>query len=171
MLDILRVDTRSFPEKAAIVSISADGKTASFDPASGFINFPGGAKKFTVRYDPASDSYWSLSTIVPERYQKSGHPAAIRNTLALTASKDLTNWTVRCILLQHPDTSRHGFQYPDWQFDGDDIIAAVRTAYDDDRGGAHNHHDANFLTFHRWRNFRGLTLADSVPVPQAPEAN
>jgi hypothetical protein len=171
VLDILRVDTRDFPEKAAIVSISADGKTATSDPRTNFINFPGGAKKFTIRFDSASDSYWSLANIVPEHYQKSGRPAGIRNTLALTSSKDLTNWTIRCILIHHPDTIRHGFQYPDWQFDGGDIIAAVRTAYDDAEGGAHDHHDANFFTFHRWKNFRRLTLSDSVLIPPSPETN
>ncbi len=165
MLDILRVDTRRRPEKAAIVDISADGKAASFDPASGFINFPGGAKKFTIRYDAKSDLYWSLATIVPERHEQSGRPASIRNTLALTCAKDLTNWSVRCILLHHPDTVKHGFQYVDWQFDADDLIAAVRTAFDDGEGGANSNHDANFLTFHRVRNFRRLTMADSVAVP------
>jgi len=46
------------------------------------------------------------------------------------------------------------------------IELAVRTAYDDGGGGAHNAHDANYLTFHRFRNFRRLTLADSVVDPQ-----
>jgi hypothetical protein len=34
----------------------------------------------------------------------------------------------------------------DWQFDGNEIIAATRTALN----GAHNFHDANHLTFHRF---------------------
>jgi hypothetical protein len=42
----------------------------------------------------------------------------------------------------------------DWQFDGRHIIFLSRTAFDDDFGGAHNYHDANYLTFHRIRNFR-----------------
>ena len=162
VFDILRVETRSCPEKAAIVSISAEGKAASFQPLSGFINFPGGAKKFAIRYDIKSDRYWSLTTIVAEQDKKAGRPAGIRNTLALTSASELTNWTVRCILLHHPDTVKHGFQYADWQFDGDDVIAAVRTAFDDDPGGAHSAHDANYLTFHRWKNFRQLRMADSV---------
>lgn len=167
IVNILRVDTPGCPEKAAIVDISADGKTASFDPATGFIDFPGGAKKFSIRHDPRSDLYWSLATIVPARHQKLGRPGGIRNTLALVASPDLRQWTTRCILLYHPDTAKHGFQYPDWLFDGDDLIAVVRTAHDDGQGGARNNHDANFLTFHRWKNFRALTMADSVPLPEA----
>jgi hypothetical protein len=165
VVNVLRVDTPGCPEKAAIVNISADGKTASFDRATGFIDFPGGAKKFTIRFDAESGLYWSLATIVPERHQKAGRPASIRNTLALVASPDLRQWSTRCILLYHPDVAKHGFQYPDWQFDGADIIAVVRTAFDDEEGGAHNNHDANFLTFHRWQNFRSLTTGDSVTMP------
>jgi len=165
LVNILRVQTRSPDEKAAIVSLSPDGRTAAFDPARGFISFPGGAKKFTIRFDPVSRLYWSLATIVHQRH-RAENPGGIRNTLALTASPDLTNWTVRCVLLYHPDVARHGFQYVDWLFDGPDLIAACRTAYDDGLGGARNNHDANFLTFHRFRNFRGLTMADSVPMPE-----
>jgi len=50
----------------------------------------------------------------------------------------------------------------DWHFDGDDIIAVCRTAYDEGAGGAHSYRDANFLTFHRRRNFRSLSLTDRV---------
>jgi hypothetical protein len=162
LVDMLRVDTRGYPEKAARVQISADGRTASFDPQAGFVDFPGGAKKFTIRFDAPSDRYWTLATIVPPQFQR-GKPGGVRNTLALTCSKDLANWTVRRMLLQHPDTAKHGFQYVDWLFDGDDLIAACRTAFDDDQGGAHNFHDANYLTFHRIADFRGETREDDSP--------
>jgi len=164
LLDILRVDTKGYPEKAALVNISADGKTASFDPDGGFVNFPGGAKKFAIRRDARSGLYWSLATLVPESLRGTAKPASVRNTLALVCSPDLRDWSVRCVLLHHPDSAKHGFQYVDWLYDDRDIIALCRTAYDDDQGGARNFHDANFLTFHRWRNFRTLTMADSVPV-------
>jgi len=156
VLDILRVDIAGYPEKAALVDVSSDGKTASFDPEAGFVDFPGGAKKFTIRYDAKRDCYWALSNIVPASDRGAVPPAKIRNRLALTTSPNLRHWEIRSVLLEHADTANHGFQYADWQFDGDDIIAAVRTAYDDEQGGAHNFHDANFLTFHRVRNFRQL---------------
>ena len=168
ILDILRVDTRKFPEKAAIVRISTDGKTTTFDPQRGFVAFSGGAKKFAIRFDSRNEMYWTLANEVPAKVAHSGRPASIRNTLGLLASQDLTNWMTRCLLLHYPETAKHGFQYPDWQFDGDDIIAAVRTAFDDTEGGAHNFHDANFLTFHRWKNFRSLSMSNSVPVGAAP---
>ncbi len=161
VLNVLRVHTRSPDEKAALVRVSADGKTLAFDPARDFTSFPGGAKKFVIRFDPATKLYFALASIVQERHRAEG-PSGIRNTLALTSSPDLRTWTVKCILLYHPDVKKHGFQYPDWHLDGEDMIAVVRTAFDDGKGGARNHHDANYMTFHRFAGFRRLTMADSV---------
>jgi hypothetical protein len=76
---------------------------------------------------------------------------------ALTSSPDLAHWTIRRILLHHPDTAKQGFQYVDWLFDDDDLIAVCRTACDDGQGGAHSYHDANYLTFHRVLKFRAQT--------------
>lgn len=162
--NVLRVDT---PEGgvAAVVEVSEDGETVTFDPAAGFIELPGAAKKFTIRYDEVSKHYWSLVNIVAPKH-RGPRAGSVRNTLALVRSPDLRRWEIRCILLYHPDVAKHGFQYPDWQFDGEDLIAAVRTAYDDGLGGAHNAHDANYLTFHRVEGFRRLSMADSVVEPK-----
>lgn len=168
LVNILRVDNSHFPERAAIVRVSEDGTTATFDPAADFIDFPGGAKKFTIRRDPQGGGYWSIANIVPAGFAHNGRPASIRNTLALVHSKDLRIWETRCVLLQHPDSSKHGFQYVDWWFEGDDLIAVCRMAWDDAEGGARNNHDANHLTFHRWKNFRTLTRRDDVPAAASP---
>ena len=48
--------------------------------------------------------------------------------------------------------------------EGDDLLVASRTAYDDGLGGARRAHDANYLTFHRIPVFRQLTMADGVQV-------
>lgn len=158
IVDILRVDDKTtHDEKAAIVKISADGKVATFDPETGFIPFPGGSKKFAIRYDEKSDRYWTLSNIIPEEFRKQypeRNPAEFRNTLALMSSDDLVNWQTHEIILQHADVLNHGFQYVDWLFEGEDMIVASRTAYDDGKEQAHNNHDANFLTFHRITDFR-----------------
>lgn len=163
IVNILRADYRSPEEKAALIEVSSDGTTLSFHPESGFIDFPGGCKKFAIRRDPREGSYWSLANWIPPS-QRGGNVERTRNTLALLQSSDLRRWEVRCVLLHHPDRERHGFQYADFLFDGPDLIALVRTAFDDEVGGAHNAHDANFITFHRWPNFRSLSMADSVPV-------
>lgn len=154
LVDILRVDVPAgVEEHAAVVRISQDGKTASFDPDTDFIQLPGGSKKFTIRYDERSKRYWMLSNFISPEY-KERHPAGVRNKQALCSSPDLREWTVHQIVLDHPDVEKHGFQYVDWLFDGDDIIFLCRTAYNDEQGGANNNHDANFLTFHRISDFR-----------------
>lgn len=156
MVDFLRVATKEKGrDLAAIVNISDDGSKASFDPSSGFMDFVGGSRKFTIRYDEISKRYWSISNMIKKEF--SGLPAgSVRNTVVIQSSPDLKTWTVHKILLQHPDVTKHGFQYIDWQFDGKHIIFLSRTAFDDKFGGAHNFHDANFLTFHRIKNFRKL---------------
>lgn len=78
----------------------------------------------------------------------------VRNTLALCSSDDLRNWRVERIAMQSTNTAHHGFQYAGWQFEGKDIAAVVRTASDDAEGSADNQHNANYLAFHRIKNFR-----------------
>ncbi|WP_163325425.1 beta propeller repeat protein [Draconibacterium mangrovi] len=147
--NILRVDYRQPDgEKAAIIDVSQDGKTATFNSSSGFINFPGGCKKFNILFDPVTKKYWSISNYVPEQ-EKGYNPERTRNTLALMFSDDLRHWSVKGIVLYHPDVEKHGFQYADFQFDGKDIIFVSRTAFDDENGGADSQHNANYLTFHR----------------------
>lgn len=160
LVDMLRTDARG-EEVAAAVQIGGDGRTLRFNPPTDLVQMPGACKKFTIRYDSASRRYWSLTNHVP-RPAPGDVPGAIRNTLALVCSSDLKDWEARSVLLHHPDPLRHGFQYADWHFDGEDIVAVVRTAYDDGQGGAHNFHDANFLTFHRVPHFRELVSQDPL---------
>lgn len=160
LYNILRVDYRQPDgEKAAIVSISEDGKTSYFNPSSGFIDFPGGCKKFNILYDQRTKKYWSLSNYVPAS-EKGYNPERTRNTVALMFSDDLRNWVVKGIVLHHPDVERHGFQYVDFLFEGKDIIFVSRTAYDDDEGGADNQHNANFITFHRVKDYKNYKTPD-----------
>jgi hypothetical protein len=169
VLDILRVEAGAI-EKAAVVSVSADGKTASFDPATGFVDLPGAAKKFAIRRDPAAGQqpvWWMLSNAVPPAVHGKAKPASLRNTLVLSRSENLRDWERRSVLLHHPDHLKHGFQYVDWLFDGDDLVVVSRTAGDDATGGAHNFHDANFLTFHRVTGFRARPMAESPVEPAA----
>lgn len=154
VVNVLRVQQPNYPERAAVVRVSADGKAATFDPAKDFIDFPGGGKKFTIRFDPASKSYWTLANHVPKEFE-GPNAASRRNTLALACSADLRTWEVKRVVLQHADVKLHGFQYADWQFDGGDLIAAVRTAFEEPDGTpANSAHNANYLTFHRVAGFR-----------------
>ena len=142
-------------DRAALIHISADGRIAVFDPHTGFIQLPGAAKKFTIRYDKKSKQYWSLSNAIRPQ-DRGGNVERTRNHLALISSKDLINWSIRATVLYDPDVKISGFQYADWQFDGKDLIAVIRTALDDGRGSPPNCHDSNYLLFYRIKNFRNL---------------
>lgn len=153
VVDVLRVDTPDLQEEyCAIVDVEKDGKKVSFDK-NNFFEMPGASKKFTIRYDKSTNKYWSLVNYVLDEFRNL--PAgSVRNTLALVSSPDLKQWKIEKIILSHPDPIHHAFQYVDWLFEDDDIIMVSRTAYDDEEGGAKSAHDANYLTFHRIKNFR-----------------
>ena len=152
--NIIRVNTDPVVDKAAIIHIHDEGRRVSFDPASDFIDLPGGMTKFAIRRDPESGLYCMLcNNNTDPRYPNQ------RNVLSLFSSVDLIQWEL-CKTLIEDDSGlpwedsieQVAFQYPDWQFDGDDIIYVLRTAY----GGAADYHDANRITFHRLTNFRAL---------------
>lgn len=148
-------------EKIAIIDVSEDGKSISFNPETGFADMPGGAKKFCVRYDEKSARYWTLSNFVKSKY--SGvNPAKVRNVLALCSSENLREWIVHKFILETENYEKAGFQYIDWQVDGEDIVFVSRTAYEDGHGGALSSHDNNFFTFHRVVNFRSLKNTDII---------
>lgn len=151
---ILRVHTAGMKEQAAFLQVDQLEQKLSFNPATGFVSMPGGAKKFTIRREGKKGAYWTLATFSPLIEGRS-YPASFRNRLCLLRSDDLRSWEVNRVLLEHPDHVKHGFQYVDWLFDGEDIIAVCRTAFDDAEGGAYAAHDANFLTFHRFADFKG----------------
>ncbi len=170
--NILRVDTNPNQDDiAAVIHYSADGATATFDPAgrpdthpadqSGFIRLPGATKKFVIRRDPVTGDYWSLSShVLPQ--DLGGNPERTRNTLALIRSTDLFNWEIRSIVLHHPNVTNYGFHYVDWQFDGEDLMVASRSAWNGD-----NQHNSNLILFHRVEDFRELEIADSVPTGES----
>jgi len=146
-------------EKAAMISISEDGSGASFDSNDGIIDFNGGMSKFEVHYDPESNRYWSL---VNNRSDTN----IVRNLLDLKSSPDLINWTIEATILYDPDPDYHGFQYASFLFDGDDIIAVVRTSVN----GANSFHNSNYITFHRIHNFRALAQTSSVTLDAVADA-
>lgn len=145
--NVLRVNSEPAVDKAAVVRIEDEGRHVTFNPSDGFIDFPGGMTKFTIRRHAPTGIYLTLSN-------NNTDPSAPwqRNVLSLHASADLLTWRHVATLLEDDSglpwvesTRRTGFQYVDWQFDSGGIIYVVRTAY----GGAHNYHDANRITFHR----------------------
>jgi len=123
-----------------------------------WIDGPFTGSKFLIRRDQ-DGRYYSLSTTVTEVALKLDPPVVdARNTLVLATSMDLLTWHVCRTVLQDdtglsPADSAQltGFEYPDWRFDGADILAAVRTAYK----GAADNGSSNFETWLRVKGYRG----------------
>ncbi len=152
--NVMRVNSVPVANKAAVTKVSEDGATLSFGPRTGFVDLPGGMSKFVIRFDATTGSYLMISNEVFVRR----NPWQ-RNVLVLSSSQDLVSWKRRAVLLYVQEDERRvgkgckiGFQYPDWVFDGSDILILVRTAFE----VAHNFHDANYITFHRLRDYERL---------------
>lgn len=154
LVNLLRVNTYSpSDEVAAVVRVDRSGKRVSFNGE--YINMPGAAKKFSVRFDGGTSKYLSIVS-----YDDGSHPdmlsSKIRNNLVLISSDDMLEWTIEKQLLYNSDVVHYGYQYVDWLIDGEDIIFVCRTASEDKDGMAKNNHDANYLTFHRIKNYKQL---------------
>ena len=176
--DVLTFEARPLRQDvAAMVKIEDQGRLLSFEPSSdaevpgGFIPFPGAKAKFTLRRDPGirrlphpvqRGAGPGLAARPMGRLPDGGDCASICGSAMCWrcgASADLCRWRVVKTLLQDdsglaPEDSVRltGYQYVDWQFDGDDLIYVVRTA----ARGARNFHDSNRILFGRERGFRSL---------------
>ncbi len=164
LLNIIRVHTLSNEQEyAAVLNVSESNNAVTFDSETGFIKLPGGSKKFTIRYDNKSKRYWTLVNYVPDMYKGIVQLDRVRNTQVLCSSEDLINWNTHRTIIFNEDYKKHGFQYLDWVFNGKDIIAVSRTAFEDEHGGAQNYHNTNYMTFHRIKKFRKATK-ESIKV-------
>lgn len=146
--NVLRFHSAPLVGKAIVLQATHDGGGLPQDFLR-VIDFPGGMSKFTIRRHPRTGEYLTISNnntdpLFPNQ----------RNVLSLHSSDDLVHWRHERTLLEddlglpwEESVRQTGFQYVDWQFDGEGLIYVVRTAYD----GAHDFHDANRLTFHRLR--------------------
>ena len=102
-----------------------------------------------IKYDEVSKKYYSIVSRIDCEERAFG-----RNLLSLMSSADLENWEVVCDLIdrRNEDIKKVGFQYVDFEIEGDDIIFLCRTSVNN----AHDYHDANYSTFHRIESFREL---------------
>lgn len=171
IVNMLRVDELKEGGFAALTHVSGVDKL-SFDPEKDIIRFPGGGKKFTIRFDPVSNKYWTISNAEFEedrvkthsgKYKTGVHASLLRNRVVLMYSDDLRTWNVKDTLISADNPFFYGFQYTDWQFDGNDIIAVTRTAFEEERGLPMRQHDANFFTFYRFKDFRNSKIQALKP--------
>jgi hypothetical protein len=172
VLNVLRFYSTPLANMAIILELNMTTNTLSF---VSIISFPGGLLKFSIRYDPVSETYFSLVNPLTQNFDFDQ-----RNILSLSYTKDLVNlskWNIAVERLLYDDTGltvndslRYtGFHFIDWQFDGmpisdqasciewncdggSDIIYVIRTAY----RGANSYHNSNRITYKTLKNYREL---------------
>lgn len=111
------------------------------------MNFPANHSKFEIKYDEVSGYYYSLASRITDSKNFNS-----RNLLSLMRSKDLYSWDVLSDVIDRrkQDPQKEGFQYVDFEIEGEDILFLCRTAIN----GAHNFHDANYSVFDKIIQFR-----------------
>lgn len=164
LYNILRASSRYTSQAAGMATVVNENKLEISIPYN-LISFPGGGKKFTIRYDDRSRRYWTITNPSSRNVAGMSHNGIyasgitddlVRNRLVLCYSTDLATWIQYKEIVSDPDPFFHGFQYVDWMFDGEDIVAVCRMACPESRGLPVRQHDANFMTFFRIENFRTL---------------
>ena len=173
ILNVLRFYCAPIGNLAIILELNPTTNTFSF---VSIIPFPGGLLRFTIRYDPVTETYFALANPLTQHVFLDQ-----RNVLSVTYTKDLVNltdWKVLVERLLYDDTGftandslRYtGFHFVDWQYDhglstsnkstciewncdgGEDIIFVTRTAY----RGANSYHNSNRITYKVLKNYRQL---------------
>lgn len=173
VLNVLRFNSIPLVNLAIILELNQSTNRLEF---RSIIHFPGGMTKFSIRYDPVTETYLSFVNPVSAAIEP-----LQRNVLSLSYTKDLINlsdWRILADRLLYDDTGftkndslRYtGFHYVDWQFDrlvsqanqssciewdcdgGPHMIYLVRTSY----RGANSYHNSNRITFRTLENYRRL---------------
>ncbi|MBQ8439333.1 MAG: hypothetical protein IJX19_01610 [Clostridia bacterium] len=149
LLNIMRFGSY---HKAIVYEVNTEDRDAPLT-YSRCMEFPANYSKFMIKHDERSGCYYSVATRTC-----SPEDAKHRNLLSLLSSKDLMQWDVVCDLFDYRDQDPKlvGFQYVDFEIEGDDLIYLCRTALN----GANSYHNSNYITFHRVKNFRDLTAND-----------
>ena len=145
LYNLMRYQTSEKKILAYLVNTDDPDAPLSYSHA---IELPATPSKFMIKKDNASGRYYSVAT------RRIDEPQTRRNLLSLMASYDLKSWTVVCDLIdkRNEDPDKIGFQYVDFEIEGDDIIYLCRTAIN----GANSYHNSNYHTFHRIKDFRAF---------------
>lgn len=134
--------------KALVYAVNTEDPEAPLE-FDRLMDFPANYSKFIIRHDPVSGYWYTVATRVydPER-------TGARNLLSLLRSRDLESWEVVTDLIDRRDMDHKavGFQYVDFEIEGEDILYLCRTGWN----GANTYHNTNYQTFHRIQNFRDI---------------
>ena len=146
LYNIMRYQTQE--EKKILIYKVNEGDPDAPLEYSHSVAFPGNLSKFMIKKDSVTGRYFSIIC------RRLDDPKTVRNLSSLVSSTDLEHWELVCDLIdyRYADPKTHGFQYADFEIEGEDIIFLSRTAIN----GAQTYHNTNYSTFHRIKNFRKL---------------
>ena len=151
LVNILRSIKADEPQNALVYEIDTQDPEAPEVPCEKKINFPSHNSKFEIKREPESGVYYAIGT-----WNYTSPDVSDRRVLSLFRSVDGFSWEKAKDLLdirsEQSDPLAEGFQYPSFEFDGENIIYLSRTALNK----PHNFHDSNYTTFHIIENFRSL---------------
>jgi hypothetical protein len=165
---------RALPHTALIRATSPTSISFYAASLNAFPSLPGGEKKFGASYDSVSGRFYILSNPVLDVHAGgSTPPELVRTAAAILSSRDLIYWDVEKIFLftENLDNGSfgEGFQYFNFDIDGEDMAVASRTAFD--VGGGQRKpprgHDSNLLTFHRIEDFRNAAPEHILVIDSA----
>ena len=164
---IYRLECHPHPERVGLVALSSDRTRLSYykNPSESLLIMPTTISRFGIQYDKETECYVLISNWYT--VQEPNSLSRARTVLGISVSKDMKTWVQLDILLVERELMnaecsawKHAYQYPDWAFDGDDIIMAVREAAGD---RVSNFHDGTYATFYRVENFRDMIPEYMLP--------
>lgn len=152
-----RLESQPYGNYALLMKVSKDRENLLFlENGESLVALPTTVSKFNIKYDESSGLYLCISNLWTVESN-----CRARNVLGLSVSSDMINWTVVDTLLIEREMMNaecsswlHAYQYPDWDFDGDDIVMVIREA----TGFCNHFHDGRYCTFYRISDFRKLIV-------------
>lgn len=169
---LYRIEMQPYNGLAAIVRLSADGRTITpYAPTDSLVKLPTAVSKFCVRYDAATQLYLAMPShpSLPTPRGRDWPPlAGQRNILSLVASPDLIHWKTLDILLTEREVINpvysalsHAYQYVVWDFDGEDLLFVVRET----TGYAQYYHDGKYVALYRLHDYKKLVKERFAAAP------
>lgn len=153
---IYRTESQPYGNYGIMLKLSDDRTRIELmeNPRDSIVQLPTTVSRFAIKYDAASGVYVMVSN-----WWMTESACRARNVLGLSVSKDLVSWTEIDTLLVDREMMNseyscwaHAFQYADFDFDGDDLVMAVRET----TGFSNTFHDGKYYTFYRVSDFRSM---------------
>lgn len=152
---IYRIESQPHGNYAVMLEVSEDRTRLNLLPDNGsLLDLPTTVSRFVIKYDESIQKYICISN-----WYLTKNACRARNVLGISVSDDLVVWTQVDTLLVERDMIntecscwKTAFQYVDWDFDGEDLVLAVRETV----GYSNTFHDGKYFTFYRVSNYRSL---------------